>query len=392
VGDEADIALTKVSYTYYRSAEDGQRAPGSAVSVSAARRTRVSLVKGSGAAAAEPTSQGLARTNARRTLGWCAGVAILALVCLLSIAIGAKDIPFGTVWDALWSYDNSGDHIIIRDLRIPRTVLGLLVGMALGVGGALIQAMTRNPLADPGILGVNAGAAFAVALAVGVLGFTGIWAYIWFAFAGAVVVTVVVYALGSVGRGGATPIRLTLAGVAIGAVLTGVTTGLILLDPLAFDQMRSWNAGSIAGRGLEVSAAVTPFIIVGLVLAFVIARPLNAVAMGDDLARSLGANVTRTRVIGVIAVTLLCGAATAAAGPIGFVGLMVPHIARWIVGPDQRWILAYTLVGAPILVLLSDVIGRVIIRPGEMQVGIVTAFVGAPVLIFLVRRGKASGL
>ncbi|WP_237341026.1 iron chelate uptake ABC transporter family permease subunit [Williamsia soli] len=334
----------------------------------------------------------MARTNARRALGWCVGVAILALVCLLSIAIGAKDIPFGTVWDALWSYDNSGDHIIIRDLRIPRTVLGLLVGMALGVGGALIQAMTRNPLADPGILGVNAGAAFAVALAVGVLGFTGIWAYIWFAFAGAVVVTVVVYALGSVGRGGATPIRLTLAGVAIGAVLTGVTTGLILLDPQAFDQMRFWNAGSIAGRGLDVSGAVTPFIVVGLVLAFVIARPLNAVAMGDDLARSLGANVTRTRVIGVIAVTLLCGAATAAAGPIGFVGLMIPHVARWIVGPDQRWILAYTLVGAPILVLLSDVIGRVIIRPGEMQVGIVTAFVGAPVLIFLVRRGKASGL
>ncbi|MBA4021940.1 MAG: Fe(3+)-siderophore ABC transporter permease [Gordonia sp.] len=385
--------LTKVSYTYNGWGEDaGLHSPGSAVSVSADRRTRVSLVKGSGAAAAQPSSQGLARTYARRALGWLVGVALLALVCLLSIAIGAKDIPFGTVWDALWSYDNSGDHIIIRDLRIPRTVLGLLVGMALGVGGALIQAMTRNPLADPGILGVNAGAAFAVALAVGVLGFTGIWAYIWFAFAGAVVVTVVVYALGSVGRGGATPIRLTLAGVAIGAVLTGVTTGLILLDPQAFDQMRFWNAGSIAGRGLDVSGAVAPFIVVGLVLAFVIARPLNAVAMGDDLARSLGANVTRTRVIGVIAVTLLCGAATAAAGPIGFVGLMIPHIARWIVGPDQRWILAYTLVGAPILVLLSDVIGRVIIRPGEMQVGIVTAFVGAPVLIFLVRRGKASGL
>ncbi|ORM37811.1 iron chelate uptake ABC transporter family permease subunit [Williamsia sp. 1135] len=387
------VGLTKVSYTYEGWGEDaGLHSPGSAVSVSAARRTRVSLVKGSGAAAAQPSSQGLAATNARRALGWLVGVAILALVCLLSIAIGAKDIPFGTVWDALWSYDNSGDHIIIRDLRIPRTVLGLLVGVALGIGGALIQAMTRNPLADPGILGVNAGAAFAVALAVGVLGYTGIWAYIWFAFAGAVVVTVVVYALGSVGRGGATPIRLTLAGVAIGAVLTGVTTGLILLDPQAFDQMRFWNAGSIAGRGLDVSGAVAPFIVVGLVLAFAIARPLNAVAMGDDLARSLGANVTRTRVIGVIAVTLLCGAATAAAGPIAFVGLMVPHVARWIVGPDQRWILAYTLVFAPILLLLSDVIGRVIIRPGEMQVGIVTAFVGAPVLIFLVRRGKASGL
>lgn len=355
------------------------------------RMPRVSLVKGS-APVERPPSQGLAKTNSRRMLGWFVGLALLALTCLLSLAIGAKDIPFGTVWDALWSSDNVGDHIIVRDLRIPRTILGLLVGVALGVGGALIQAMTRNPLADPGILGVNAGAAFAVALAVGVLGFTGIWAYIWFAFAGAIVVTVLVYALGSVGRGGATPIRLTLAGVAIGAVLTGVTTGLILLDPRAFDQMRYWNAGSIAGRGLEVSGAIAPFVIVGLVLAFVIARPLNAVAMGDDLARSLGANVNRTRVIGVIAVTLLCGAATAAAGPIGFVGLMVPHVARWIVGPDQRWIMAYTVVGAPILLLLSDVIGRVIIRPGEMQVGIVTAFVGAPVLIFLVRRGKASGL
>ena len=361
------------------------------VSVGARARPRLSLAKKTEPAGRAP-SQGLAQTNAWRLLGWLAGVAILALACLLSLAIGAKDIPFGTVWDALWSYNNSNDHIVIRDLRIPRTVLGLIVGMALGICGALIQAMTRNPLADPGILGVNAGAAFAVALAVGVLGFSTIWAYIWFAFAGAIVVSVVVYALGSVGRGGATPIRLTLSGVAVGAMLTGVTSGLILLDPIAFDQMRNWSAGTIAGRGLDVSGAIAPFVIVGLLLAFAIARPLNAVAMGDDLARSLGANVTRTRVIGVVAVTLLCGAATAAAGPIAFVGLMVPHVARWIVGPDQRWIMAYTLVGAPILLLVSDVIGRVVVRPGEMPVGVVTAFVGAPVLIFLVRRSKVSAL
>jgi iron complex transport system permease protein len=325
-------------------------------------------------------------------LGWLAGLAILAVVCVLSLAVGAKDIPVGTVWDALWAYDNSNDHIIIRDLRIPRTVLGVVVGLALGVGGALIQALTRNPLADPGILGLNAGAAFCVALAVGVFGLGGIWTYIWFAFAGTFVTMLVVYVLGSLGRGGATPIRLTLAGVAISAFLTGLTTGLILLDPKAFDQMRFWNAGSIAGRGLDVTGAIVPFVIVGLVLAFVIARPLNAIAMGDDLARSLGANVTRTRAIGVLAITLLCGAATAAAGPISFVALMIPHVARWIVGPDQRWILAYSMLGAPILLLVSDVIGRVIIRPGEMQVGVVTAFVGAPVLIFLVRRNKASGL
>jgi iron complex transport system permease protein len=336
--------------------------------------------------------QGLVGTNARRTVGWLIGLGILALTCLLSLAVGASEIPFGTVLDALTHFDNSSDHIIVRDLRVPRTVLGLIAGMALGVAGALIQALTRNPLADPEILGINAGAAFLVALAVGVFGLSSIMSYVWFAFAGAVIVMILVYVLGSSGRGGATPIRLVLAGVAIGAVLKGVTSGLLLLDPRAFDHMRLWNAGSLSGRGLDVSGAIAPFVLVGLVLACAIARPLNAVALGDDLARSLGANVNRTRLIGFVAITLLCGAATAAAGPIGFVGLMVPHVARWIVGPDQRWILAYTLLGAPILVLIADVIGRLILRPGEMQVGLVTAFIGAPVLIYLVRRGKASGL
>ncbi|MBQ7805398.1 iron chelate uptake ABC transporter family permease subunit, partial [Rhodococcus sp. (in: high G+C Gram-positive bacteria)] len=267
-----------------------------------------------------------------------------------------------------------------------------IVGMALGVAGGLIQAMTRNPLADPGILGVNAGAGFAMVVAVAVFGLTSIWSYIWFAFLGAVIATAIVYTLGSIGRGGATPIRLTLAGVAIGSVLGGISSGITLLNPTAFDQMRQWNAGSLSGRSLEIVLAVAPFILIGLFLALALARQLNAVALGDDLARSLGANITRTRILGVIAVTLLCGAATAAAGPIGFVGLMVPHVARWFVGPDQRWILPYTLVCSPILLLFSDVVGRIVLRPGELQVGIVTAFIGAPVLIMLVRRSKVSGL
>jgi iron complex transport system permease protein len=338
------------------------------------------------------TPGGLAKTNARRTLGLLVVVAVLVAICLLSVAVGTKNIPLGEVWNGLFAYDDSNNAVIIRELRVPRTVLGLIVGVALGVSGALIQAMTRNPLADPGILGVNAGAAFFVALAVGVFGFTGIWSYIWFAFVGAILATVAVYVLGSMGRSGATPIRLTLSGIALAAVLGGVTSGMLLLDPEAFDKMRFWGAGSLAGRGLDISLAVGPFVALGLILAIVIARPLNAIALGDDLAQSLGAKVKNTRVIGVIAVTLLAGAATAAAGPIGFVGLMIPHIVRWFVGPDQRWILLYTVFAAPCLLLLSDVVGRIVIRPSELQVGIVTAFVGAPVLILLVRRKKVSGL
>jgi iron complex transport system permease protein len=335
---------------------------------------------------------GLVAGNAQRLFWLLLVLGLLVLVVFASIAIGSKDIALPTVLDALWHYDDSDDHAIIMALRLPRTVLGLLVGAALGVSGALIQALTRNPLADPGILGVNAGASFMVTLAVGVFGLTGIAAYIWFAFAGAIAATIVVYAIGSVGRGAATPVRLTLAGVAISAVLGGVQSGLALLDPATFDKMRYWGAGSLAAPGYETIVTVAPFIALGLALAALATRPLNAVALGDDLAASLGADIVRTRAVVVVAVTLLAGAATAAAGPIVFVGLMIPHVARWLIGPDQRWIAAFTVLLSPILLLASDIIGRLVMRPGELQVGIVTAFVGAPVLIVLARRRKVSGL
>jgi iron complex transport system permease protein len=340
----------------------------------------------------EAKKPGLAQTN-RMRLGWLlVAVAVLVAVLIASIAIGSKDIAVQTVFDALFAYDDSDDHAIIQALRVPRTILGLAVGMALGMSGALIQALTRNPLADPGILGVNAGAAFFVVLAVGFFGVSSIQGYIWFAFLGAVVTTVVVYGIGSVGRTGATPVRLTLAGVAIGAVLGGISSGIQLLNPTTFDRLRQWGAGSLVAPGYETIWAVSPFIVVGLAIALIMARPLNAVALGDDLAAALGANIVRTRIWVVISTTLLAGAATAAAGPIGFVGLMVPHVARWIVGPDQRWIFAFTLVLSPVLLLTSDIVGRLVMRPGELQVGIVTAFVGAPVLILLARRRRVSGL
>lgn len=329
---------------------------------------------------------------ARRFVGLVVVLGLVGGLVLLSVAVGSKDIPLGEVFDGLRARTGEGDSYVIWSLRIPRTAVGLLVGAALGTAGALIQALTRNPLADPGILGVNSGAALFVALGISLFGVSSVNGYLWFAFAGALVVTVAVYVIGSAGRGAADPVRLTLTGVALGAVLSGIVTAMTLMDPQAFDQMRGWNAGSLVGRGWDVLLPVVPFFAVGLVLAAVASRSLNAIALGDDRARSMGVGLGRTRVIVVIAVTLLAGGATAVAGPIGFVGLMIPHIARWIVGPDQRWILAYTLLLGPALVVAADVLGRVILRSGEVPVGIVTAFVGAPVLIALVRRKKASGL
>ncbi|WP_240642175.1 FecCD family ABC transporter permease [Microbacterium sulfonylureivorans] len=327
----------------------------------------------------------------RHLLGLVIALILLAALLVLSVLIGSTSIAPSVVWDALFNPAPGIDQFAIRDFRIPRTIVGLVVGVALGLAGALIQAVTRNPLADPGLLGVNAGASFAVTVAVGVLGFRDIQGYMWFAFAGALIVTLLVLALGST-RQGSSPVLMVLAGLCVGAVLGGAREALQLTNPDAFDVMRSWNAGSIAGRPLDVVWPILPILVIALVLAFAVSGSLNAMALGDDLAVTQGVRLLRTRVLAVIALTLLAGGATAIAGPIAFVGLMVPHVARWIVGPHQRWIFAYSVLLAPSLLLASDILGRVVIRPGEIPVGIVTAFVGAPVLIALVRRKNASGL
>lgn len=339
-----------------------------------------------------PAKAGIASSNAWKLalLLLCCGALIAAL--LASLGIGAKAIAPLASLQALAGRGTPETLTIINELRVPRTLIGLLAGAALAAGGALIQALTRNPLADPGILGVNAGAGFAVVLAVAFFGVTQISEYIWFAFLGAIAATILVYLIGSRGRGGATPARLTLAGVALGAVLGGMSNGLTLLNPEAFDRMRYWGAGTLNNRTLQMAGTIAPFIIVGLLLAAACTRSLNALALGDEAAAALGARINATRCLVIASVTLLCGAATAAAGPIGFIGLMIPHICRWLIGPDQRWILPFSLVLGPVLLLVSDVLGRVVIPPGEMQVGVITAFIGAPVLIWLVRRKRASGL
>jgi iron complex transport system permease protein len=341
-------------------------------------------------AVSSPTT--LRRPVAVRPLGLLLALALLVLVALASIAFGARSIDLTTVWDALWHGGDADAAVIVRELRVPRTLLGLGCGVALGLAGALMQALTRNPLADPGILGVNAGASAAVVVAVAWLGVTTLTGYVWFAFVGAATASVVVYALGAAGRSGATPVRLALAGTAITAALVAFTQAITLTDIETFDAWRAWSVGSLAGRDSETLGMVAPFLIAGVLLSAVAARPLNALALGDDAGRALGAHIGRTRIVGALAITLLCGAATAAIGPIVFVGLTVPHIARAITGPDQRWVFAYSAVLAPVLLLGADVIGRLVARPGELQVGIVTAFIGAPVFIALVRRKRIAQL
>ncbi|HMR50128.1 MAG TPA: iron chelate uptake ABC transporter family permease subunit [Arachnia sp.] len=327
----------------------------------------------------------------RRATGIVLAVLALALACLASIAIGSRPLPFDEVVRAIVS--PAGDEVtrIVRDLRLPRTVAAVAVGVGLGLSGAVIQALTRNPLGDPGLLGVSSGAGMAVTIGVFFFGTTSASQDLYFAFVGALVVTVVVALIGSVG-GVADPVRLMLAGVAVAAVLSGAMTALILVNPRAFDRLRGWEAGSLVGRDWNVLLPVLPFLLAGAVLALVLARPLNSVGLGDDLAVALGVRLARTRVLSVVAITLLAGSATAIAGPIVFVGLMVPHISRWITGPDQRWIMALSLLLAPTLMLTADVVGRVALFPSELPVGIVAAFVGGPVLIALVRRAKASTL
>lgn len=350
------------------------------------------LTTSSKPAAEEHAATGLLRDNGLRTVGLFVLLGVLAVVFVLSLIVGDRSIPLGEVWQLLRFPDASENSWIINENRLPRAWIALLVGAALGVAGALIQALTRNPLADTGILGVGAGASFAVVLGIAFFGATSIHHYLWFAFIGAVAVTVLVYVFGSLGTLGATPIRLTLVGVALGALLGGISGGITMLDPKLFESLTRWSAGSLAGRGWDTFQAIWLVIVLGLVLGLCCARPLNAIALGDDLAKSLGANVTLTRTSVIVAVTVLAGAATAAAGPIGFVGLMVPHVVRWFTGPEQRWIIAYTLVCAPILLIASDVLARVILPHQELEVGIVTAFLGAPVLVVLARRRKVSGL
>jgi iron complex transport system permease protein len=324
------------------------------------------------------------------------GGLLLLLVLVLaaavaSLAIGARSIPLGDVWSALVQPAGTQDDVVVRELRLPRTLLGIAVGLALGVAGGLMQGHTRNPLADPGLLGVSAGAAFAVCLAVYGFGTSSVSGSVWFGLAGALVASVAVFVLGTLGDGG-TPVTLALAGAAVSALLAALTSALVLLDQTTLDAYRFWVVGSLVGRGDDVLAQVLPFLAAGLLLALVNAPALNTLHLGDDVARGLGQRVGLARLTGVAAVTLLTGAAVAVTGPIAFVGLVVPHVARSFTGPDHRWLLPYAGLLGALLLVASDVIGRVLARPSELPVGLVLAFVGGPFFVALVRRRRLVAL
>lgn len=349
------------------------------------------------AAASAATLKGQATTallasRQGRAVGLAATLAALLACVLASLAIGSLSIPVGEVIAAFLAFEDSDAHVIVTELRVPRTAVGLLVGAALGAAGALMQGVTRNPLAEPGILGINAGAAFAVVLAIFLLGVSSTAVYAWFALLGAGVTAVLLYALGASGRDGATPIKLALAGAVLTALLVSLTSALLIFDTQTLEGFRFWIVGSIAGRDSAVALSVAPFIFAGLLIALLAGRWLNALALGDDVARSLGQRVGRARAASAVGFVLLAGAAVAAAGPIAFVGLTVPHVARALVGPDYRWVVPYSIVLGAILLLASDVLGRVVARPAELEVGIVTAVVGAPFFIWLVRRRRLAEL
>ncbi|MFF5566095.1 FecCD family ABC transporter permease [Streptomyces sp. NPDC012623] len=341
--------------------------------------------------AAAPTTRSTGRAARRvlvaRRAGWTvAALLAVLLAVLLSLAVGARAVAPSAVLDALLRGGHSDDAEVIRQLRLPRTLIGLMVGAALALAGTALQGITRNPIADPGVLGISQGASVGVVLAITFAGAHTLTGYVWYAFVGAGLASVAVYAIAAGGRGGATPVKLALGGAAINALLVSVTTGVLTTNAATLDEFRFWQVGSIAGRDAEVARQVWPFLLIGAVLVGSVARGLDALALGEDVAKGLGQNVAVVRVLGGLGATVLTGVGVAAAGPIAFVGLAVPHIARAVVGTDHRWVLPMAALIGPVMLLVPDVVGRIVLPPGEVPAGVMTALLGVPFLVTLVRR------
>jgi iron complex transport system permease protein len=328
-----------------------------------------------------------------KTIGiYLVGIILLGICVLASLAWGSKNIEIGQAINALLnSSDTSFSAIVVRE-RIPRTIFSIMAGASLGISGALMQSITRNPIADPSILGVNTGASLFVVVGIAFFNINSPNQYIWIALAGAGITSILVYGIASIGNGGMTPIKLALAGSATSAVLSSLVSAVILPRSEVMDAFRFWQVGSVSGATWESIRLILPFIVIGLIISMAATPALNVLALGDDVATGLGVNIGVIRVICAVAGVILSGATTAIAGPIGFIGLMIPHSIRLIMGSNLRGIVPLSAIGGAALLLISDVLGRLIGSPGELQVGIVTAFLGAPILIVIARKAKVRAI
>ncbi|MGO2542093.1 FecCD family ABC transporter permease [Specibacter sp. AOP5-B1-6] len=330
------------------------------------------------------------RKHSRLKRGWAACLVLLLFLGLASLCIGSRTIPLAETWQAITAFDPSqSTHLLVVELRLPRTFLALAVGAALALAGALMQALTRNPLAEPGILGINAGAAAAVAVGLSFFGVVGPQQYMWFGFAGAAVAALLVYALGRAHDAGNNPVRLVLAGAGLSVMLGSLTTIIIIAgDAQRLRNFVSWASGSLQGRGYDVLPWVLGACLIAMVMGLSTARSLDSLSLGNDLGNALGIKMRTTWLLGAGAILLLAGAATAAAGPIGFLGLAAPHIGRMVVGPNHNRLLPFSMILGALLLLAADILGRVIAAPGEIAAGVMSAVIGAPVFIALARRRK----
>ncbi|MCT1398373.1 iron ABC transporter permease [Paenibacillus sp. p3-SID867] len=325
-----------------------------------------------------------------RVFGLFISLLALAAAVMGSIAFGVTNIPLHQVWESFTHFNGSNDHLIILTARLPRALIALAVGASLAVAGALMQVITRNPIASPSTLGVNSGAAFFIIMSAGWLGISGLQSLTWVALIGAAVSGGIVFFLGSIGRDGMTPVKITLAGASIAAFFHSLTQGLMLSDGKMFDQVLVWLVGSVAGRDLNQLAAVWPYMTVGMLAALLLGRHLNALSMGDDIAQSLGQKTALIKLLAAAAVILLAGGSVAAAGPIAFVGIIIPHIVRYLIGNDYRWILPYSAVLGALLLVTADLGSRYIAMPKEVPVGVMTAIIGVPFFVYIARKGRRA--
>lgn len=325
-----------------------------------------------------------------RLFGFVLSLLALAAAMIGSIAFGVTNIPIPTVWESFISFNGSNEHLIITTARLPRALIAAAVGGSLAVAGAVMQVITRNPIASPSTLGVNSGAAFFIVMAAGWLGVSGLQTFTWFALIGAAVSGGIVLMLGSIGKDGMTPVKITLAGASIAAFFHSLTQGLMLSDGKMFDQVLVWLVGSVAGREMVQLTAVWPYMAAGMVIALLLSRQLNVLSMGDEIAQGLGQKIAYARLMSAAAIILLAGGAVAAAGPIAFVGIIIPHIVKYWVGNDYRWILPYSAVLGALLLVAADLGSRYIAMPKEVPVGVVTAIIGVPFFVYIARKGRRT--